>query len=173
MVLEDHFNWEFLYSWNWRALFFWMNTYSPFVQSKALDMNPICFIHFTYIFYNTLLFIIYIVFSYLPCRHTYHMIQTSRAGIRRENIHLSSGWGGIGGREILTHSRILVIHWYEIWFLFPFPFFLSFGCWPDSLPFRVNLIVASQLWVSPTVRRIVCSLDKYNYLDSYPYIDCH
>jgi len=70
----------------------------------SLDINAILLIHFSYIYFTTLLHLyctvyIYIFFSYLPCRHTYHMIQTSRAGIRREIIHLSRGWGGIVGSD--------------------------------------------------------------------------
>ena len=108
------------------------------------------------------LFIYSIFFSYLPCRHTYHMIQTSRAGIRREIIHLSRGWGGIVGSDTQYSTSRVSVFGSTRAIVFVSPYLQSFfWSWIRNLQFRVHPIVASQLWVSPTVRRRVFYLDKY------------
>ena len=54
------------------------------------------------------LFIYSIFFSYLPCRHTYHMIQTSRAvsDVKSSTFRGDGAGGGLWVVILITQTRV-------------------------------------------------------------------
>jgi len=80
-LLEELFTWWFLCLFDCSLLLLLLYRIFKFMERflcflyvvKAIDMNPIVFIHFIYIILLQYVYtvFIYILFSYLPCRHTY------------------------------------------------------------------------------------------------------